>query len=125
MPKKETPVESRRSPCPLAYCLDLWGDRWTLLIVRDLLFGRSRFKDFTSAPENIPTNILSERLERLLRHGLIEQIPIKDSPKRLAYRLTKKGLSLRPILRSMRDWGLKWEPTTRAMLSSARPSRSP
>jgi DNA-binding HxlR family transcriptional regulator len=117
MSKKATPVDSRRSPCPLAYCLDLWGDRWTLLIVRDLIFGRSRFKDFTSSPEGIPTNILSERLDRLLRHGLIEQIPIKHSPKRLAYRLTKKGLSLRPILRSMRDWGLKWEPTTRMYLT--------
>jgi DNA-binding HxlR family transcriptional regulator len=117
MPKKITLEESRRSPCPVAYCLDLWGDRWTLLIVRDLIFGRSRFKDFTASPEGIPTNILSERLNRLLRHGLIEKIPVEDSPKRLAYRLTKKGLSLRPILRSMRDWGLKWEPNTRALLT--------
>lgn len=96
--------------------LDLLGDRWTLLVVRDLFFGRSRFKDFTASPEGIPTNILSERLERLLKHGLAERIPAEDGSKRLAYRLTEKGRSLGPVLEAMRDWGLKWEPATVARI---------
>jgi DNA-binding HxlR family transcriptional regulator len=105
----------RRSPCPLACLLDIAGDRWTLLVIRDLFLGRSRFKDFTASPEGIPTNILSERLERLLQHGIIEHMAASDGTKRLAYRLTKKGLALRPVLEAMRDWGLAWEKGTRAM----------
>ena len=84
-------------------------------MVRDLFYGRSRFKDFTASPEGIPTNILSDRLERLLEHDVIEQIPAEDGTKRLAYRLTEKGKALGPILKSMRDWGLAWEKNTRAM----------
>src|SRR5215469_12263546 len=94
----------RRSPCPVACSLDILGDRWTLLVVRDLFLGRSRFKDFTASPEGIPTNILSERLERLLQHGIVEHIPAADGTKRLAYRLTKKGKALRHVLEAMRDW---------------------
>lgn len=105
-----------RSPCPVACVLDICGDRWTLLIVRDLMFGRSRFKDFSASPEGIPTNILSDRLARLLRHGLAEQVPAEDGSMRLGYRLTEKGRSLGPILKAMRDWGLKWEPATKAMM---------
>ena len=109
--------EPRRSPCPVACLLDIAGDRWSLLVVRDLFLGRSRFKDFSASPEGIPTNILSERLERLLRHGVIEQIPVDDSAKRLAYRLTAKGKALRPVLEAMRDWGLAWEKGTRSFRS--------
>ncbi len=105
----------------MACALDIVGDRWTLLVIRDLMFGRSRFKDFSASPEGIPTNILADRLERLLRHELAEQIPAEDGTKRLAYRLTKKGRALRPVLESIRDWGLEWEPGTKAMLSSTIP----
>jgi DNA-binding HxlR family transcriptional regulator len=106
----------RRSLCPVACSLDIFGDRWTLLVIRDLFFGRSRFKDFTASPEGIPTNILTERLERLLAHGIIEQIPAEDGMKRLAYRLTKKGKAIGPMLKAMRDWGLAWDKTTRVMV---------
>jgi len=99
----------RRSSCPLACTLDILGDRWTLLVIRDLYFGRSRFKDFIASPEKIPTNILSERLSRLLQNEIIEKIPVENSTKRLAYQLTEKGRELLPILREMHDWGLKWE----------------
>lgn len=113
--KKQAPSRiPRRSSCPLACTLDIFGDRWTLLVIRDLILGLSRFKDFTASPEAIPTNILSDRLGRLLQHNIIEQIPANDGSKRLAYRLTKKGESLRPLLAAMRDWGLKWEPGTRS-----------
>src|ERR687887_2916441 len=106
----------RRSPCPVAYSLDIFGDRWTLLVIRDLFFGRTRFKDFAASPEGIPTNILSDRLERLLERRIIEQIPAADGTKRLAYRLTEKGKALGPVLKAMRSWGLAWDKSTRVML---------
>src|SRR5580658_4483684 len=111
MPKtdRKSAATLRRSPCPVACSLDILGDRWTLLVIRDLLFGRTRFKEFSAWPEGIPTNILSERLVRLQQHESVEQIPALDGTKRLAYQLTAKGRALGPVLASMRDWGLKWE----------------
>lgn len=105
--------DTLRSPCPVACVLDICGDRWTLLVIRDLMFGRSRFKDFSASPEGIPTNILSDRLTRLLRHGIAEQVPCKDGSLRQAYQLTEKGQALKPLLKAMRDWGLQWEPHTK------------
>lgn len=105
----------RRSACAVACSLDIFGDRWTLLIVRDLFYGRTRFKDFTASPESIPTNILTDRLERLLAYRVIEQIPAEDGTKRLAYRLTEKGKALAPVLKAIRDWGLAWDKSTRVM----------
>jgi DNA-binding HxlR family transcriptional regulator len=117
--KQQSAAAARRSPCPVACSLDVFGDRWTLLVVRDLTLGRTRFKDFTASPEGIPTNILSDRLERLLRHGVVEQVPASDGTKRLGYQLTAKGLALRSILAAIRDWGLKWERGARALLKTA------
>lgn len=110
-------MSERRSPCPLACALDLFGDRWTLLVIRDLMLGRSRFKEFAASPEGIPTNILSERLVRLVEAGVVEKVPAADGSKRLAYRLTEKGEALRPLLEAIRDWGLAWETGTAADLS--------
>ena len=112
--RKKRPAP-RRSPCPVACSLDIFGDRWTLLIIRDLFFGRTRFKDFAASPEGVPSNILTERLERLLAHGIIEQMPAADGTKRLAYRLTAKGKALGPILKAMRNWGLAWDKSTRVV----------
>jgi DNA-binding HxlR family transcriptional regulator len=100
----------------VACALDIFGDRWTLLVVRDLVLGRSRFKDFAGSPEGIPTNILSDRLERLRERGIVRHIPADDGTRRLAYELTPKGRGLAPILRSIRDWGLRWERGTRVGL---------
>jgi DNA-binding HxlR family transcriptional regulator len=108
-------VAPKRSLCPVAFSLDILGDRWTLLVIRDLFFGRTRFKEFAASPEGIPTNILTDRLERLLARGIIEQIPAEDGTKRLAYRLTKKGKALGPVLKAMRDWGLAWNKSTRVV----------
>ena len=105
----------KRSSCPVSFSLDVLGDRWTMLVIRDLFFGRTRFKEFAASPEGIPTNILTDRLERLLARGIIERIPAEDGTKRLAYRLTKKGKALGPILRAMRDWGLAWDKSTRVL----------
>lgn len=107
---------SRRSPCPVACSLDILGDRWTLLVVRDLILGRSRFKEMVSAPEGPPTNILTDRLNRLVANGIVERTASSDGTKHLAYKLTKKGDALRPILESVRDWGLNWIPGTQAKM---------
>lgn len=115
MPKKSANTTERRSPCPVACALDIFGDRWTLLIVRDLMLGRSRFKDFTASPETVPTNILSDRLRRLLEHDIVRQLPAAEGARHLAYQLTEKGEALRPVLKAMRNWGLEWEPGTRTM----------
>lgn len=112
-------ASERRSPCPVACALDVLGDRWTLLVIRDLFLGRSRFKDFEGSPEGIPTNILSERLERLLAAGIVEQVPVEEGAKRFAYRLTAKGKALGPLLVAMRDWGLKWEKGTRVLMGTS------
>jgi DNA-binding HxlR family transcriptional regulator len=114
-------MPDRRSPCPVSCSLDLFGDRWTLLVIRDLLLGRSRFKDFTASPEGIPTNILSDRLARLVEHGIAEKAPTAAGSKRLAYHLTPKGLALRPVLEALRDWGLAWEKGTEARMQPLAP----
>jgi DNA-binding HxlR family transcriptional regulator len=101
-----------RSPCPVACCLDLLGDKWTLLVVRDLLLGKTTYTEFQNSPEGIPTNILAERLKRLLAAGVIEKSRYQERPKRYAYHLTAKGNDLRQVLSSMIDWGNKYIPGT-------------
>lgn len=115
MPRRSTdrsvdgsPRTPRRSSCPVACALDLFGDRWTLLVVRDLLQGRRRFKEFASSPEGIPTNLLADRLERLVAGGLVDRVPLQGE-KRLVYELTEKGRSLHPVLAAVKEWGLRWE----------------
>jgi DNA-binding HxlR family transcriptional regulator len=115
---KPKAATARRSPCPVACSLDIVGDRWTMLIIRDLFLGRTRFRDFVASPEGIPTNILSDRLEKLLHHEIVAQIPAHDGAKRFAYALTKKGKALGPLLEAMRDWGLKWDKQTKVLLIS-------
>ena len=82
--KSAAPSGPMRSPCPLACALDLLGDRWTLLVIRDLVLGKSRFKEFVASPEGIPTNILSDRLDRLLTHGIVTQVSVAEGSKHLA-----------------------------------------
>ncbi len=107
-PKKSAPATKRRSPCPIACSLDLFGDKWTMLVIRDLALGKTSFKDFASGPENIPTNILSDRLSRLMNSDLIGQSPVEGDGRRFSYHLTPKGVALRPVLLALRDWGLQW-----------------
>lgn len=114
--KTKSPAPPRRSPCPLACSLDIFGDRWSLLVVRDLVRGLSRYKDFAASPEGIPTNILADRLARLTEHGIVKQVPAAPGARHLAYQLTTKGTALLPVLKEMRDWGLKWEKGTKAMV---------
>ncbi|MEM9104102.1 MAG: helix-turn-helix domain-containing protein [Pseudomonadota bacterium] len=95
-----------RSGCSIARSLDLIGDKWTLLIIRDLMWhGKNTFQALESSEEHIPTNILSSRLKRLLGLGLIEKTPYQERPVRYKYSLTAKGRSLEPILQSLMNWG--------------------
>ncbi|MQA89505.1 MAG: transcriptional regulator [Gemmatimonas sp.] len=95
-----------RSRCPIAYCLDVLGDRWTLLILRDLAFkGRRYFRDFLGASEGISTKILTDRLQRLERGGLAVKAPDPTDRRRAKYFLTDDGLDLLPVLIEMIIWG--------------------
>ena len=98
---------TRRSTCPAACALDLAGDRWTLLIVRDLLRGRDTFGRLAASDEGIPTNILSDRLKKMEAAGLIESKPYQQRPVRYAYALTEKGRDLGDVLRALGRWGKK------------------
>ena len=102
-----------RSPCPVANALDVLGDRWTLLVIRDLFVGRHRFGDLLASPEHIPTNILADRLKRLERAGLIAALPYQARPTRYEYHLTPRGRELSPILDALAVWGLVQFPGTR------------
>ncbi|MCK4834504.1 MAG: helix-turn-helix transcriptional regulator [Gammaproteobacteria bacterium] len=105
-----------RSPCPIANTLDILGDKWTLLVIRDLFAGKSTYSEFQSSPEKIPTNILANRLKRLTENGIILKTPYQERPVRYAYRLTDKGLSLGPVLREMANWGVNNIAATKAQI---------
>ncbi len=105
----------RRSNCPISFTLDLIGDRWSLLILRDLVFGRARFyRQLLESGEGIATNVLAERLRRLERAGLVSKRRDPDDRKRFVYSLTSKGLDTLPILLEMILWGDKYDPRTAA-----------
>jgi DNA-binding HxlR family transcriptional regulator len=95
----------KRSRCPVACTLDVIGDKWSLLIVRDLLLGRSSYSEFLNAGEGIPTNILARRLRRLEEAGLVEKRVARGPRRRFEYRLTATGRGLGPIVKVLVEWG--------------------
>jgi DNA-binding HxlR family transcriptional regulator len=97
----------KRSLCPGACALDLVGDKWTLLVVRDLLRGRHTYKELLEGGEGIPTNILADRLKKMEAAGLIEAQPYQDKPVRWRYALTAKGRDLGHVLAAVARWGQK------------------
>ena len=96
-----------RSTCPAACALDVAGDRWTLLVVRDLLRGRDTYGKLAASDERIPTNILADRLKKMEEAGLIEAEPYQERPVRYKYALTEKGKDLGEVLASLARWGKK------------------
>ena len=100
--KTETP--HARSECPIACTLDIVGDKWTLLVLRDLLDGKRRFNEFERSAEHIPTNILTDRLKRLEAHGLLKKVSIEGTA-RLGYEPTPKGHDMLPVLLALVAWG--------------------
>ncbi len=95
-----------KQTCPVARTLDLIGDRWTLLIVRDLFLGKTRFSEFRRSTPAPPPKLLSQRLQRLEVHGLVERVTYSEHPLRAEYRLTPKGRTLHRVLRELVKWGL-------------------
>ena len=95
--------------CPVARTLDMIGERWTILILRDLLLGGPRrYQDFQESLPGVAPNTLSARLKEMEANGLITRRLYSEHPPRHDYRLTEKGKSLGPILRALRDWGRKY-----------------
>ena len=97
-------------PCPIARTLDIVGEWWTLLIVRDALVGSRRFEEFRAS--GIADNILSSRLDLLVREGILERRLYQEHPPRHEYLLTEKGRDLLPVVAALGAWGLKWTDTT-------------
>ena len=106
--------DAYRSGCPLASALDILGDRWSLLVVRGLFVGNTRYGDFLKDPEGVATNILASRLKALEADGVIERVA-EDGGQGARYRLTRKGADLLPALQALVRWGLvhiedRWQP---------------
>ena len=106
MPRKYDTQEG----CPIAGTLDIIGDRWTILILRDLTLGRSgKFKDLQASLRGISPNLLASRLKRLEAAGVLERSFYSQHPPRAAYQLTEKGEGLRDVVREMARWGAKYQ----------------
>jgi DNA-binding HxlR family transcriptional regulator len=105
-----------RSPCAVASTLDLVGDKWSLLVVRDLLPGSATYGDLQNSREGIPTNILADRLKKLEGAGIIAKSPYQERPVRYAYKLTGKGRDLSDVLGALVRWGKRHIPDTQALL---------
>ena len=110
--KKKGTKAGKRSVCPISSTLDLIGDKWSLLVVRDLLHGKTTYSELVSSPEKIPTNILADRLKRLEAAGLIVSEAYQDNPVRYAYRLSQKGAALGDVLKAFVRWGKAHIPGT-------------
>lgn len=96
----------KRSGCPIASSLDIFGDKWTLVVLRDLFCGKKTYSELASSPEKIPTNRLAERLKMLEAEGLISKVQYQERPKRYEYLLTPKGADTLPILQEIARWGM-------------------
>lgn len=95
--------------CSIARALEVLGDRWTILVIRDAFMGVRRFEDFQRSL-GVARNVLSERLTRLVDEGVLERRRYQERPERFEYRLTEKGLDLFPILMSLMKWGDRHAP---------------
>ena len=101
----------KRSDCPVSCSLDIWGDKWSLLIIRDLMFAKEcTYGDFLKSPEGIATNILASRLLVLEENKIIEKLDHPDSKAKVLYKLTRKGIDLLPILIEIHLWAEKYFP---------------
>jgi len=94
--------------CSVAHALDIVGEWWTLLVVRNLMFGQRRFEAI-QADLGIARNILSDRLGTLVEHGIVERTKYQDHPERFEYTLTEKGRDLFPVIAALMAWGDRWE----------------
>ncbi|MEX2081059.1 MAG: helix-turn-helix domain-containing protein [Dehalococcoidia bacterium] len=96
--------------CPVARTLDVVGDRWTVLILRDLSWGRQKFSELLASLSGISPNLLSDRVKKLEQSGMVERVFYSDHPPRAQYKLTAKGKAFVPVLVALSDYGEQWEP---------------
>ena len=96
-----------RSGCPMCNALDIVGDKWSLIVIRDLLGGKTTFKDFMNGPEKIASNILSQRLKWLKNHEILDFKYRRDNKKEKCYFLTNKGIGLYPVMSELMLWSAK------------------
>lgn len=100
--------DDRRSTCPIACSLDILGDKWTMLVIRDMVLSRKRhFREFLESPEGIASNILTDRLKRLEEAGIVARRPDPESARQVIYSLTEKGRDLIPALLELARWGAR------------------
>ena len=111
-----------RSHCPISCALDQLGDKWTLLIIRDLLLGKKRYQEFLASPEHIATNILADRLKKLEIAGIVVQHAYQQKPLRYEYALTQKGEDLKLVLEALVKWGKTYFPGTQVFNTHLRES---
>ena len=117
--KKEKADDFRRSACAIANTLDLVGDKWSLLVVRDMFHGKRTYGELLDSPEGIPTNILADRLKRLEDAGIIASAPYQQRPVRYAYTLTERGRALGDVLLAFVRWGKRFIPGTKTLTEPA------
>ena len=104
-------MEKHRSRCPVNLALEIFGDKWTLLIIRDIMFAQKQtFRELLQSEEKIATNILADRLKRLETQGVLRSTPDPGHQQKIIYRLTEKGIDLLPILVEIGSWSLQHEP---------------
>ncbi len=105
----------RRSDCPISFALDIFGDKWSLLVLRDLMFkGKSSYGEFLKSEEGMATNILADRLRVLEYAGIIRKTASKQDKRKDIYKLTAKGIDLLPVLVEIVLWSAKYDPETAA-----------
>jgi DNA-binding HxlR family transcriptional regulator len=109
----------RRSACPLNAAVEALGDRWSLLIVRDMMFGAHNFADLAKTHEGIATNVLAARLRRLASEDIVAVAPDPQDRRKRIYRLTAKGIALAPVMAEMVLWAAAHEETGRKELIQA------
>jgi DNA-binding HxlR family transcriptional regulator len=110
-----------RSYCPINLSLEIFGDSWTLLVLRDLMFaGKRHFRELLQSDEHISTNILADRLARLVEHGLLTKSEDPTHKQKAIYSLTEKAISLLPVIVQIGAWGSRWVPDAKKLDAPAR-----
>jgi DNA-binding HxlR family transcriptional regulator len=115
------PTEAPRSYCPINLSLEIFGDSWTLLVLRDLMFaGKRHFRELLVSDEHISSNILADRLTRLVEHGLLTKADDPTHKQKAIYSLTEKGIALLPVVVQIGAWGSRYAPDAKKLDPTSR-----
>ena len=115
------PAAQPRSHCPINLSLEIFGDSWTLLVLRDLMFaGKRHFRELLQSDERISSNILADRLARLVEHGLLTKSDDPTHKQKAIYSLTEKAIALLPVVVQIGAWGSRWVPDAKKLDAASR-----